>query len=352
MRHLETAKIWVSYLESQKLDEKTENYYLLQSKKIYKIKAIGKLDTFFDLLTKTINTHNDLILGSHTKGCSVIEFMSAKNKLYADYDFYYDTEIQNQKQKKDNKTVVSKESNGLQVVSDVVEDTSKIKLANSNVFVYKRFYNNDTVDKNLSKCPKKNNSHAVDWKALDKDLLCEVLMPILNNLLFFDEYEFWEFKKIKLYNRYLAQSTFDNYFRTWSEFEEYLGVEKEVNKNTVIYVNHKPVKVNNAFINGYTVDEIKTMHMTNETHWLSETKGFLCMVSIPVFNSMKDMPLNESNFFSQFNLIYGRDYDVSNNKPSYLAWEDIVNRSKMKQGDIHKKFRSWDLFLKFLENGY
>ena len=41
--------------------------------------------------------------------------------------------------------------------------------------------------------------------------------------LFFNEEEFWEFKKIQYYNKYLNRDTFLNHFNSWNEFENYIN---------------------------------------------------------------------------------------------------------------------------------
>lgn len=348
LRYLKVNKDWLNYLESLNLDENLENRFVLQLNKIYILNKSNKLEDFLDLLTITVTLQNRLSAGSHESG-SYSDFLLLKKKLILDYDFYYDKKPKEVKAQ--NETTIKPKSKINKVlptknVKDEIEP--KIKLVKSNVFVYKKFYNTDSIYENLKKC----NSNKIDWKKLDKDLLCTILMPMLNDMYLFTEDEFWETKKLQIYNRYLNKETFTNHFKNWVDFEYYLGVEKEKSKKTILYVNNVATKVNDSFITKVTEEEIKKMHMIHEAHWITEPRSFLCMAAIPVLKGMKNIQLNEDTFISQFNLVYNLKKVDSKNKPDHLNWYDVENRSKMKHTDLRTKFKNFNLFLKFLENGY
>lgn len=334
MRYLDVNKKWLSYLESLDLDNTTENYFILQSKCIYKLSNESKLDEFLMLLSETIQLKKGLSDGTYGYGSSFNDFRVSKKRLFDEYGFNYDKPLK----EKTETTIIPKIIKAKEDLKEL--DLSKVKLKNSNVYVYTRFHNDNSISENFSKCIKKPNSESIDWKHLDKDLLCEVLMPILNEMLFFNEEEFWEFKKIQYYNKYLNRDTFLNHFNSWNEFENYIGVDRKNNENSYIIFKNRLLIINGALANKTNIEAIKRIHLLHNTNWMTETKAFICYASIPVLYQMKNLTISEESFTAYFNTYYN------------MNESEITKRSILNKNDIVKRFKSWSLFLKFIENGY
>lgn len=350
MRYLDVNKKWLSYLESLDLDNNTENYFILQSKCIYKLSKESKLDEFLMLLSETVKLKKNLDNGDHLYGNSYTDFRKSKELLFDKYNFYYDKD-----KKEDVAKKVKKENSKKIEVKNIKlkeEGLTKVKLNNSNVYVYKKFYNNDPIGKNLDKCKKKTNSMSIDWKNIEKDLLCEVLMPILNSMLFFNEIEFWEFKKINIYNRYLAKETFNKHFSNWSEFESYIGVERVFSKDFEINFKHKTLKFNGALTNIENKASLKKIHKARLTNWLKEPKSFFSYASIPIFTNLADTTLSEERFIIEFNNYYRLTDSELKGIADLKHRSDTKNRFKLNNRDIDNKFGNWQSFLKFIAMGY
>lgn len=350
MRYLDVNKKWISYLESLDLDTNTENYFILQSKCIYNLSKESKLDGFLMLLSETIKLKKNLDSGDYLYGNSYLDFRKAKENLFTKYNFYYDSDKKEDVDKK-----VKKENSKKIEVKNIKlkeEGLTKVKLNNSNVYVYKKFYNSDPISKNLEKCKKKTNSLAIDWKNIEKDLLCEVLMPILNSMIIFNEIEFWELKNINIYKRYLAKESFDKHFSNWSEFESYIGFERVSSCNFDIKFKNKTIMVNGDFKNIESKNAIKKMHIDRGTNWITEPKSFIGYAAIPILNNLESTTLSEERFIIEFNHYY-KFTEAELKRLSVKEQLSVIkNRSKLNNRDIDNKFGNWQSFLKFIDKGY
>lgn len=211
MRNLERYKIWSSYLEDLDIGINVDTYLSLHSELIKKLTIEDTLDDFLILLAETVNLKKNLKVRNHIVGFSFSDLIKSKAKLLRDYGFTYDWKprvideiiikkenkdimlLKNPKVTKPKVTKHIKEKNS--EVTLVQSDSGKIKLKNSNVFVDSWVYNADSIEQNFKRCKKTSNGESVDWQHIETNLLCKVLMPILNEMYIFNEKEFWEFKK-------------------------------------------------------------------------------------------------------------------------------------------------------------
>lgn len=371
MRNLERYKIWSSYLEDLDIGINVDTYLSLHSELIKKLTIEDTLDDFLILLAETVNLKKNLKVRNHIVGFSFSDLIKSKAKLLRDYGFTYDWKprvideiiikkenkdimlLKNPKVTKPKVTKHIKEKNS--EVTLVQSDSGKIKLKNSNVFVDSWVYNADSIEQNFKRCKKTSNGESVDWQHIETNLLCKVLMPILNEMYIFNEKEFWEFKKIRAYKRYLGESTFKKHFNTWHDFESYIGVVRESNSTFDINYSNMVLKINGVLpTNSQTKafsSSIKRKHLYNDTNWISETNAFIRYASIPVLFKLKDKKLTEPSFIIEFNNFYKlTDSEISNGFGT-LTRDALLNRSKLHNKDIVNKFDSWDSFLNFIQTG-
>ena len=330
MDFFEINQKWLDFILSLQLDSETKSHYASQITLINKISESGNLDVFLTNLKNVHTMKNDLsnLMLEYNNKKDILK--TETKDIMSNYNFSFNT-----KEKSStpfNTDAISKgtpiqNSPPTSVVSKNISPDplntntsySQVSLKNSNVLVSSKFYNDDSIEKNLEL--RISNK----WINTDKDSICRAIMPILNEMLIFSEEEFLSVKKRTKFKYYLQPETFYAKFVSWELFTDYIGAVS-VGGVTKIQLRDKDFLINDVFNNSLTVTEILKLHSDHGINWIKESKSFIGFACLPILNYIPTLTYN--------------DFSLALSKYPY--------KSLMSMKDIKDIFGNWEYFLDYL----